>query len=63
MCGCFDTTRLTIAEGKLEDIKEVAKDGLNADSGDAEREALAEIADIVGLTMTWDDEEDIGRYE
>lgn len=53
---------LDLALAVLQDIKEIARHGLNADSGDEEREALAEIGILVGLTSDWDDEEDRDIY-
>lgn len=38
----------------LESLAEIVKRGLNADSGDAERDALVELADA--LHLTYDDE-------
>lgn len=54
---------LDLALALLQDIKEIAKDGLNADSGDEEREALAEIGTLVGLESDFDEEADMWRYE
>lgn len=36
-------------------LRETVRDGLNADSGDAEREALAEAGQMLGLVMNNDD--------
>lgn len=54
---------LDLALALLELIKEIARDGLNADSNDEEREALAEIGQMVGLTSEWDDERDMEVYQ
>lgn len=48
---------------KLELIKDIARDGLNSDSNDEEREALAEIGQLVGLASEWDDERDMEVYQ
>lgn len=54
---------LDLALSVLQDIKDIAKHGLNADSNDEEREALAEIGQMVGLTSEWDDERDMEVYQ
>lgn len=54
---------LDLALGLLWDIKEIAKHGLNADSNDEEREALAEIGSMLGLESEWDDERDMDVYQ
>lgn len=54
---------LDLALTLLEDIKEIAKYGLNSDSNDEEREALAEIGSLLGLESEWDDERDMEVYQ
>lgn len=54
---------LDLALALLELIKEIARDGLNSDSNDEEREALAEIGTMLGLESEWDDERDMEVYQ
>lgn len=63
----FDGTTITTRNGHVafhpvihdwDLLVETVRDGLNADSGDAEREALAYVGQLVGLTMN-----DDGQYE
>ena len=52
----FDTVRLTVAEGKLDQLKDIIKAGLNAGNGDGEWEALVDAGALLGLD--YDEEED-----
>lgn len=54
---------LDLAFYLLELIKDIARDGLNSDSNDEEREALAEIGSLLGLESEWDDERDMEVYQ
>lgn len=62
----FDGTSSTTVDGHAafhpvidyETLRDTIRDGLNADSGDAEREALAEAGQMLGLTMN-----DDGQYQ
>lgn len=63
----FDGTTMTQTDGHtafhpvIHDwdlLVETVRDGLNADSGDAEREALAHVGEVLGLKMN-----DDGQYE
>lgn len=54
----FDTLRLTLAEEKLEQLKDIIQAGLNAGCGDGEWEALVDAGELLGLE--YDEEED--RY-
>ena len=50
------------AKALLYDLRNIARDGLNSDSNDEEREALAEIGTMLGLESDWDDERDVEVY-
>ena len=47
----FDTVRLTVAEGKLDQLKDIIKAGLNAGNGDGEWEALVDAGALLGTQL------------
>lgn len=52
----LDSLRLTAAEDKLDELRDIIKAGLNAGNGDGEWEALVEAGDLLGLE--YNEEED-----
>ena len=54
--SALDAVRLINAEGKLDQLKDIIKAGLNAGNGDGEWEALVDAGSLLGLD--YDEEED-----